>query len=183
MAKSKQEIFLELYQPVHAQFERFCRARAFGDMPYHDLINDTLLIAYQKMDHIKSDKAFLSYLIGIAIRVLSNAKRKLKPKSGVDEFIFLNHADSSPSVELQFEIEMLHKALACLPELQREALILFEITGYSIKEIMEIQQSGSSAVKQRLARGRKELAIIVKKFMKLPEEGSVVKMHASLNIS
>ena len=81
MAKSNQEQFLELYQPVHAQFERFCRARAFGDMPYQDLMNDTLLIGYQKMGHLKSDKAFLSYLIGIAIRVLSNAKRKLKPKS------------------------------------------------------------------------------------------------------
>ncbi len=179
MAKSKQEQFLELYQPVHAQFERFCRARAFGDMPYQDLINDTLLIAFQKMDHLKNDKAFLSYLIGIAIRVLSNAKRKLRPKSGVDEFVFLNHADESPSVELKFEIEMLHKALACLPQLQREALILFEITGYSIKEIMEIQQSGASAVKQRLARGRKELAVIIKNIMKMPEEDTVYHLHSS----
>ena len=62
---------------------------------------------------------------------------------------------------------MLHKALSYLPELQREALILFEITGYSIKEIMEIQKSGSSAVKQRLARGRKELATRITKLMEI----------------
>ena len=179
MANSKQAQFLKLYQPVHAQFERFCRARAFGDMPYQDLINDSLLIAFQKMDHLKSDKAFLSYLIGIAIRVLSNARRKLRPKSGVDELVFLNHADPASPIDQKFEVQMLHRALAQLPQLQREALILFEITGYSIKEIMEIQHSGLSAVKQRLARGRKNLTVIVKELMRIPEKVKVDHVHSS----
>ena len=167
MAKSKQERFLEHYQPVHKQFERFCRARAFGDMPYQDLMNDTLLIAYRKIDTLQNKKAFLSFLIGIAIRVLSNASKKRRPLTGVDEFIFNNHADTTPTIDKKFEIEMLHKALSYLPEQQREALILFEITGYSIKEIMKIQNSGASAVKQRLARGRKELAIRITKLMEI----------------
>lgn len=167
MANTKQERFLDLYRPVHAPFERFCRARAFGDMPYQDLMNDTLLIAYRKIDTLQNNNAFLSFLIGIAIRVLSNASKKRRPQTGVDEFIFNNHIDNSNSIDRKFEIEMLHKALSQLPELQREALILFEITGYSIKEIMEIQKSGSSAVKQRLARGRKELAIRITKLMEI----------------
>lgn len=145
----KQERFLHLYQPVHAQFERFCRARAFGDMPFQDLINESLLIAFKNFEKIKNEKAFLSYLIGIAIKVLSNAKRKSKPLSGVDELIFKAHPDPKNAIELKFEIEILHTALAQLPPLQREALILFEITGYSIKEIMKIQNCGTSAVKQR----------------------------------
>lgn len=167
MAKSKQERFLELYRPAHTQFERFCRARAFGDMPYQDLMNDTLLIAYRKIDTLINKDVFLSFLIGIATRILSNNKRKRRPQSGVDEFIFNNHPDPSDTIDKKFEIEMLHKALSQLPELQREALILFEITGYSIKEIMDIQKSGASAVKQRLARGRKELAIRIKKLMEI----------------
>ncbi|PIZ05301.1 MAG: RNA polymerase subunit sigma-24, partial [Flavobacteriales bacterium CG_4_10_14_0_8_um_filter_32_5] len=36
-------------------------------------------------------------------------------------------------------------------------IVLFEITGFSIKEIMEIQNSSESAVKQRLKRGREKL--------------------------
>ena len=172
MAKTKQQRFLELYQPVHDRFERFCRARAFGDMPYEDLINDTLLVAFRRMDSIRNEKAFLSFLIGTAIKILSNANRKMRPESGVDEMVFDNHPDASRSIEKKFEIELLHKALARLPKLQREAIILFEITGYSIKEIMTIQQSGASAVKQRLARGRKELAAIIKKEMEIPRESS-----------
>ena len=53
---------------------------------------------------------------------------------------------------------MLYKALNTLPTNQKEALILFEISGFSIKEVCEIQKSSESAVKQRLKRGRVALA-------------------------
>ena len=56
---------------------------------------------------------------------------------------------------------MLHKALAILPENQKECIILFEISGFSIKEIMAIQNVSESAVKQRLKRGRAKLVEIL----------------------
>lgn len=179
MSSKKQERFLKLYQPVHARFEKFCRARAFGDMPYKDLINETLLIAYAKLEKLKSETAFLSFLIGIAIRVLSNSNRKHRPSVGAEDFEIENYPDATGFMERKFEVEMLYKALATLPELQRETLILFEITGYSIKEIMQIQQSGESAVKQRLFRGRKELAAVVRKYMEIPGEGSDTQLESS----
>lgn len=159
---NKQKHFLKLYQPVHARFEKFCRARAFGDMPYEDLINESLLIAFKKMKEIKNEKAFLSYLIGISTRILANSKRKKKSINIDEPAIFNQHPDPNNFIEKQFEIELLYQSLAKLPALQQEAIILFEITGFSIKEIMKIQNSGESAVKQRLARGRKELARIIK---------------------
>lgn len=180
MAMLKQKQFLKLYQPVHKRFEKFCRARAFGDMPYKDLMNETLLIAFSKIKKLNNEDAFLSFLIGIAIRVLSNSKRKQKPLS-TEDFEFDNYADPTGSIERKFEIEMLYKALATLPVKQREALILFEITGYSIKEIMQIQKSGSSAVKQRLSRGRKELAKVVKRYMEIPGEGYDAQLESSKN--
>ena len=51
--------------------------------------------------------------------------------------------------------------MSLLPEEQKEAVILFEISGFSIKEICEIQQAGESAVKQRLKRGRQKLTEIL----------------------
>jgi len=179
MATSKQRRFLKLYQPIHGRFEKFCRARAFGDMPYKDLINETLLIAYVKMEKLNNKTAFLSFLIGIAIRVLSNSSKKQRPSLVDDAIVFDNHLDPNGSIEKKFEVDMLYKALATLPELQREALILFEITGYSIKEIMQIQESGASAVKQRLVRGRKNLAVVIKRYMEIPGEGSDVQLESS----
>jgi RNA polymerase sigma-70 factor (ECF subfamily) len=57
----------------------------------------------------------------------------------------------------QLEIKNLYEQLGKLDDVTRECLILFEISGFSIKEIMTIQNLGESAVKQRLSRGRKQL--------------------------
>ena len=162
MSKQKQERFLAMYQPVHDRFEKFCRARAIYIMPYKDLINESLLIAYQKIDALQKETSFLSFLIGISLRILANAKKKQRPEYINEEILNKQLVQDDP-ISQQFEIDMLYRALAKLPDPQREALILFELTGFSIKEIMTIQGSGASAVKQRLARGRKTLAQILKK--------------------
>jgi len=44
-----------------------------------------------------------------------------------------------------------------LPIREREAIVLFEITGLSIKEIQEIQGGTLSGVKSRMARARNRL--------------------------
>jgi RNA polymerase sigma-70 factor (ECF subfamily) len=83
MSKDKQAHFLLLYEPVHDRFERFCRARAFGEMDVRDLINETLLIAYQRMDTLRSEQAFLSFLFSISVNVLNNHHRKKKRRASV----------------------------------------------------------------------------------------------------
>ena len=45
-------------------------------------------------------------------------------------------------------------ALAKLPGVQREAVVLFELEGFGIEEIAALQRATPSAVKSRLARGR-----------------------------
>lgn len=150
----KQKNFLELYEPIHDRFERFCRARVYGDMDFRDLMNETLLKAYQKFDELRSKDAFLSFLFSISVRILANNKRKKKTDrfndgNDIPVIIDQNAHSDSPT-----DVFFLHQALAKLPEEQREAVILFEITGFSIKEIAEIQHSSETAVKQRLRRGR-----------------------------
>jgi RNA polymerase sigma-70 factor (ECF subfamily) len=55
-------------------------------------------------------------------------------------------------------VRLLYEALQKLPEEQREAIILFEISGFSLKEVQQIQGAGLSAVKSRIVRGKKKLA-------------------------
>lgn len=158
--ETQQEYFLKLYKPIHDRFERFCRARVYGNMDYEDLINDTLLIAYQKINTLKSETAFFSFLVGISIRVLANHHKKKKEDS-FGEFDHLNINDVNANSSRDAEISMLYKALSLLPDVQRECIILFEISGFSIKEIMEIQQAKESAIKQRLKRARTSLKEIL----------------------
>ncbi len=152
--------FMENYEPIHGRFERFCTARAFGIMDGKDLMHDSIVIALEKMDAYQQNASFLSFLCGIAIRVLANQRRK-KKEITLDE----QHHDKgvNGAHDLNFEIEQLYKALAQLPEAMNEALVLFEITGFSIKEIAELQATSEDAVKQRLVRGRKQLAVLLSK--------------------
>jgi len=161
MSKAKQNAFLALYEPVHERFERFCRARVYGDMDYQDLMNETLLIAYSKIDSLRVEEAFLSFLFTISMRVLANNKRKRKEQAlPVDE----NHPayqDGAKQASTSDNVNHLHFALGQLPEAHREALILFEISGFNIKEIAAMQEASEAAIKQRLKRGRDQLRNIL----------------------
>lgn len=126
-------------------------------MEFRDLINESLLIAYQKFEELRSSEAFLSFVIGISVRILANNNKKKKEESlATVERLHAVH-DENANTERDMEVYLLHKALALLPEEQRESLILFEITGFSIKEIAEMHNASESAVKQRLKRGREKL--------------------------
>lgn len=156
MNDPKQKKFLSLYEPVHDQFERFCRARACGQMEFRDLMNDTLVIAFQKFETLKTEKAFLSFLIGISIRIISNHRRKKRPIIYWDE-AFLQAIPGETRSDIRAEVYFLHQAISRLPDSQKESIILYELTGFSIREIADLHQVSESAVKKRLERGRKKL--------------------------
>lgn len=147
---------MSLYKPVHARFERFCKARAYGEMDFKDLMQETVIVAFEKLDSLQNKETFLHFLFGISIRILANSKRKIREEKWSESFE--NRSSNEFGAEKQLEVDDLYKALGKLPEMQREALILFEISGFSIKEVAIIQESSEDAVKKRLSRGRQELA-------------------------
>jgi RNA polymerase sigma factor (sigma-70 family) len=160
MSKEKQDRFLKLYEPVHERFERFCRSRVYGDLDHEDLMNDTLLIAYDKLESLRSESVFLTFLFGIAVRVVSNKMQKHKTVKLQNEHI--EHvAWKGRDAQTQTDVQILYETMRRLPDEQRECLLLFEISGFSIKEIAVIQSVTESAVKQRLKRGREKLSALL----------------------
>ena len=166
--KTKKEEFMNYFEPVHARFERFCKARVYGEMDFRDLMQETVKIAFEKFDTLKDKNTFLHFLFGISIRILANSNRKKSEERWSDEH--LNAQQTLNTAERKMEIDDLYKALQLLPEAQREAIILFEISGFSIKEIAELQNSGESAVKQRLLRARQQLTERLQEKVTLTEE-------------
>ncbi len=161
MTNQDQQIyFLKLYKPIHERFERFCRARVYGNMEYKDLMNESLLVAFQKVETLKEETAFLSFLIGISVRLLANNHKKKKEEFYPQHPNF-DVEDHSLDPSAKADVHFLYEALGLLPDDQRECIILFEISGFSIKEVMQIQGVSESAVKQRLRRGRIRLTEIL----------------------
>jgi len=175
MIKEREKEFLELYSELEKRLSAFALALSRNREDAKDLVAETVLKAYETFDNLKSPQAFASYLFSIASRIHKRKIWRRRLFGGWNE----SFSDTLPAQDFDpdilFDVEELYKALAKLPNKMREALVLFEISGFSIKEIEEIQSSSNSAVKVRLKRGREKLAEIMRdneierKTIKLPK--------------
>jgi RNA polymerase sigma-70 factor, ECF subfamily len=154
----RKERFMQLLLPVRDRLVRFARGMARSPEDVEDLVGDTMLAAFEGFDRLRHDVAFLSYLFTIAHRIHRQRTWKARLFGAFDR----EHAESIPyqgtSPESTADVALLHRALALLPDRQRETVVLFELAGLSLEEIKEIQGGSLSGVKSRLTRGRERLA-------------------------
>ena len=181
MKTEKQIEFMKLYEPIHNSFVRFCSAKSYGIIETEDLVNETILNAFANFEKLKEEKAFLSYLFSIANNIIINNLRKKKIVNYTNEIDFQLEDKTQNNFDTSSDIELLYKALNKLSNDQKEAIILFEISGFSINEISEIQKTSISSVKQRLKRGREKLSEILCK-PKISSENILQKSQILMNM-
>ena len=157
--KRKQREFMKAYEPIHENFVRFCKAKAYGVMGFDDLVNESVLKAYQHWVKINNKDSLLYFLFTTARNIVLNTVRKKKEVT-LDEQGH-SHYVAESTVENDLEIAYLYRQMDKLSETKKEALILFEINGFSIKEVAQIQDSTEGAVKVMLSRARKELKALM----------------------
>ena len=80
-SRQKQDAFMEAYQKIHENFVRFCQARAYHVMNHEDLVNESLLRAYQQWDKIRKKESLLYFLFGTARNIVMNTIRKKREVS------------------------------------------------------------------------------------------------------
>lgn len=157
---NQQQRFLELYEPNHSKLLRYCESILKDPVDAKDLVSETVLVAYEQMDKLQKEASFNYFLFGIARNLIRRQQRR-KKFWGIFNTEQAEKLPAQKSVELNDDVQLLYQALDKLSPEQKEALILFELSGYNIKEIAEIQNATISNVKARLARGRKKLSKIL----------------------
>ncbi|MEM1326740.1 MAG: RNA polymerase sigma factor [Bacteroidota bacterium] len=154
---SKQTVFMQAYDACHEAFIRYCSALSYGRMDTKDLVQDVLVIAYQNFDKIQDQGKLLHYLVRTARnRSISQWRRSKFRGEWLDKHTE-NVVARGVSPELSLDIQLLYRMLDKLPSKQRDAVILFEISGFSMREIAVIQDSTEGAVKTKISRGRSKL--------------------------
>ncbi len=159
--KIKQKEFLKAFEPVRERLYRFARALSKNDELARDIVSDTLLQAYENFDNLKEKKAFLSFVFTIASRTYKRYNWRRRIFGDYDSDYAENNFISNDKPDANYDIQMLYEALDKLNAKTKEAVILFEISGFSIKEISNLQKCTESAVKSRLKRGREKLEILL----------------------
>lgn len=154
----KQQLFIQLLEPERDRLWRYVKNMLRHKEDAEDLYNQTLLVAYERFESLKNEEVFLFFLIGAARRIIWQHERKKRLFSlFTKERNSTEKADSSMNAEAAFDLEILYKLLDKLNLKEREAIVMFEISGFSIKEIQELQGDSLSAVKSRLSRAREKL--------------------------
>ncbi len=162
MDSANKEDFLKRLDECRPALSRFARAMTRDYEDAKDLVSETILKAYEGFDKLENKQAFQSFLFTIASRTY---KRKLWRSRIFTPFVSKIHTDyqnEKPRADINLDIELLYKALNKINIKKREAITLFEISGFSIEEIAEMQGGTISGVKSRLKRAREELAILLK---------------------
>ena len=152
-----------LLEPVHEQAlltaRRLCRSAADGD----DLYQETVLRAFVKLHTLRDESRFRSWFFATLLtRHRSRHRlrfwRRLVP---LDEAFPPGRdpvgVDGSSWDEEARRAKRAALGLGSLAADQREAVVLFEMEGFSIEEIAAMQRASIAAVKSRLVRGRANL--------------------------
>ncbi len=154
---------IDLLRPFHDQAaataRRLSRSAEDGD----DLFQEAVIRAYEKLSALRDESRFRPWFYSVLLSVHRNRTRR----GFWRRFLSLERNDGT-SIEVAGEdgaswdeerrgADRIARALATLPPEQREAVVLFELDGFSIEEVAALQEVSDSAVKSRLARGRKRL--------------------------
>lgn len=118
-----------------------------------DIVQDAFTKMWQKVDTVDFKKV-KSYIFQAAYNTMIDKIRKDKRLGDFNEVNLENLNHSNQYSDLQ---EILHEALATLPEKQRSVILLRDYEGYSYEEIGEICELNESQVKVYIYRARKAL--------------------------
>ncbi|MFN3444442.1 MAG: RNA polymerase sigma factor, partial [Bacteroidia bacterium] len=122
-----------------------------------DVVSESILIAFEQLDELKDEAAFLSYLFSIASNLVNKKIRRKKFWGWFDGIAAENRADNSNSEHTLMQHE-LNRALNKIPQKQREAIVWYEISGLSMEEIAKLQNLSVAGVKTNIHRARKTLS-------------------------
>ena len=147
-----EEIYRTHFQDVYRFSLWLTRDRNLAD----DVVSETFIRAWARREKIRTE-SLKAYLLAIA----RNAFLNLRIRSGNHAAFPDDLSDRSPDpqrrVESRAELDLVTRALARLPELDRTALILRSELSLPYSEIARVLEISEGAARVRIHRARRRL--------------------------
>jgi RNA polymerase sigma-70 factor (ECF subfamily) len=123
-----------------------------------DAAQEVFIVAARKLDAVEPGGE-LRFLYGIALRIAANVRRaRLRRREHVDDEVLLVTAAHVPHAEALLEQKRMRELLdVVLDELSddlRTVFVLYELEGFTAREISELLDLPAGTVASRLRRGR-----------------------------
>jgi len=145
-----------------------------------DVAHDCFLSLISNPARFDSTRASLrTYLYGAARNLAAKRYNSFARETDIEELDEEPRiADRNEPIRLVLDNELageVERAIASLPPLQREALVLFEYEDLSLSEIAAVVGADSGAVKARLFRAREKLRVRLDRYFRIGRETATVK--------
>ena len=140
--------FIQRVRACERRLYRVARTMLPQECDCEDAVQEALLRAWDKLDTLRQEAYFETWLIRILINQCKSFYRRRPPEPA-------ELAEDIPQVT-SAETPLL-EALMALPRKQRAVLELHCIEGYSVAETARILRLPEGTVKWRLKRGREQL--------------------------
>lgn len=168
-----------------------------------DIVHDSFIICMKKIDTLKDDTAFLTFInrtvMNKSLNHLRDSKFELSDVTvnADGEEVVMDIEDTSKHANVEKVINdaetqrMVMEIIDKLPELQRMTIMLFYYEDFNISDIAKIMECSDNTVKSRLNYARKTIKAEVEKLRKkygddilvvVPFLGKLIKAAASTEV-
>lgn len=149
------EAFLELINENKLNIYRVARGILSNEHDIEDAIQNTVIKAYEKINTLKKNEFFRTWLVRILINECNEIIRRNKRVVSINES---NHEERYNDC---YENIDLTKAINSLSEELRITTVLFYFEDMSIKDIASVLNIPNGTVRSRLSRARKILREVI----------------------
>ena len=162
--KGDQDAFTQLVETYQNPVYNLCYRMLGTPQAAEDAAQESFWRAYNNLKRYDLKRPFPTWLLSIAAHYcIDQQRRKRLPAMDLDEIIEFSAEDPGPSPEISLAkmefSEEVQRQLAQLNENDRIVLVLRYWQDYSENEICEALGISKSAVKSRLHRARKNMAL------------------------
>ncbi|MGQ0627635.1 MAG: sigma-70 family RNA polymerase sigma factor [Phycisphaerales bacterium] len=161
---SARRVFEILVQEHADMLTAFLRSLVYSTASVDDLFQETMLVAWRRLEDYDTARPFGPWLRGIASNLVLEHRRKTgraglccEPEvleSLESQFATMNRMEGDTFRE---RAEKLRSCLSRLPEKLRDVVELAYVRGLLLRQIAEALDAGEEAVKKRIQRAREAL--------------------------
>ncbi len=137
---------------------RMALAWCHDPMLADDLVQETQILALQKLHQLNNDAAFNGWIYSILNNAWLGHLRKSRPTEDIDQLVVADGASPEHETLMQQVDLMVRNAMSALPNAQRQVVSLVDLDGLSYSEVADILQIPIGTVMSRLNRARSALA-------------------------
>ncbi len=154
--------FMEIYDQYHDRIKNFIQSLVKDDWATDDLLQDTFLKVRKHMDSVRDVSKLSSWIYRIAYNLcLDHFASKKKGGQVKEETDVMIRETVDTEIEQHQMGVCVQKQMDHLPESLRAVLIMYDILGFTHKEISEILDITEENSKVRLHRARKSFKKIL----------------------